>query len=180
MKNFFIILSLICLALTPVYANNPIFEESDEGENISLYVGSWKKYRVNFGMEKIYLRFPNTPTISQDSSSICATAAERSTVYKFVGYFPPIGNIDPMFFFDRELGLFSNYPFVISWQKTYRTSYGDWVLDFEVQDTYAHVVIKHRSIVTPFNAYTMQAISTYGAYEQSDYFFESFRIHTNE
>ncbi len=189
MKKFLFLFALLCLSSFQLLANSPVFEECEEEEiekvspssrtrvfSPSLYVGSWSRYKINFGMEKIFIRFPNRPLIAQENGLLIGSAADQQVVYKFIGYFPSIGNIDPVQFFKRETDFISTAPFVILGHSIYQASNGDWVMDYAVHDTYANVIVKHRSIVTPFNAYTMRAIFPNGYADRFDYFLESFRI----
>lgn len=181
MKKYLALCAFIFGSFFPLFASQaPFFEEANKGIRqdtpSSIYVGSWSRYRINFGMEKIHIRFPNRPYVTQENGLMIGSSTDKQVLYKFVGYYPPMGNIDPHTFFKRELNLVSVPPYLLLGQGTYQLPNGDWVLDYVAHDTLSNLIIKHRSIITPFNAYTLRAIFPNGLTDRFDYFLESFRI----
>lgn len=179
MRKFLTLLAL-CYA-TFAYAEVPIFEEADEKEarilrqdETSLFF--WHRFKANFGMEKVYLRFPHAPTEGRSNTLLIAYAYESNVMYSFSGYYPPMGNINPHALFDRTLLEVSSPPLLLIDHTVYQMSSGDWVLDYVTHDTYKNVRVKSRTIVTPFNAYTLQCVLPHGAYDNYDYFLDSFSI----
>lgn len=182
MKKFLSLLLLLSIASFTLYAVPPA-EEVTDGD-VSLFVGKrphayvdvWNKYKINFGMEKVFVRLPNRPVQTQENGLAVYSAYDHQVLYRFVGYYPPVGSIDPYLFLNRELDIVSVPPFVIIAKSIYQVSSGDWVLDFIAHDTFANMMIKHRSIVTPFNAYTQQAIYPVGSPDRFEYFLDSLRV----
>lgn len=180
-KNLILALLFICLFSFQSRAEEPTFELDEEEYALicppsKAFIGSWSRYRINFGMEKIHVRFPDKPYVTQENGLLTGSATHHQVLYKFIGYFPAVGNIDPHQFFKRELDFVNTAPFLMLGHTVYEISNGDWVLDYMVHDTFANTIIKHRSVVTPFNAYTLRAIFPNGYNDHFDYFCESFRI----
>lgn len=145
-------------------------------EIIKCGTGWWSPFRQNFGMEKVSLSFPNQPAISKNGTQSTAISWKGQVCYTFTGYFPPVGNIDTPRFFDDILLWMQTYPFSLSEHRIYENSCGNWVLEYVAQDHFRHVIIRSFSVVTPFNAYTLQCIQPFGTREQYSYFRDSFRI----
>lgn len=137
---------------------------------------SWTRYKVNFGMEKIFLRFPHKPSVSQTGSVINAYAFDCGIGYSFTGYFPPLGNISPLAWFDEILYTISEYPLNCINHIVYQASSGEWILDYVAHDYVQNLIIKTRAVVTPFNAYTIQCVKPNGIRDDFDYFVDSFWI----
>ena len=160
--------------------NKEIFLEANEEESCDACfanISSWRKYKADFGIEKIYVRFPHTPTISQGDTVLSAYAYDRNVCYSFYGYYPPIGSLHAQTWFDEALAYADAPPFNLICYNIFVDVHGYWVLDYTTHDTYNNVMLKSRSIVTPFNAYTLQCSYPYGYYDRFDYFLTSFRIH---
>ena len=138
--------------------------------------GWWVKHKQNFGMEKISLSFPNRPTLTQCATMSTATAWDQSTCYTFTGYYPPVGNIDVTTMFQEMLGTMNQYPFTISQHSVYENTCGNWVLEYVAQDSYRHLIIRSFTVVTPFNAYTLQCIQPFGTQERYTYFRDTFHV----
>ncbi|MCP5469017.1 MAG: hypothetical protein H7A36_00735 [Chlamydiales bacterium] len=128
-------------------------------------------------MEKTKIRFPHTPTVSQGSTQIMATAYDRATAYTFTGYYPPIGNIDAYALFDQMLSGVSAYPYSVLYHSIYENTSGNLVLEYTAQDGYRNYIVRSLTVVTPFNAYTLQCVHPLGAYERYTYFRDSFYIY---
>ena len=139
--------------------------------------GLWVKHKQNFGMEKVSLSFPTRPLVTQNPTMTTATAWDNATCYTFTGYFPPIGNIHVAAMFEEMLNTVSQYPFSIYQHTTYQNTCGNWVLEYVAQDTYRNVTIYSFTVVTPFNAYTLQCIQPFGAKERYLFFRDSLQIY---
>lgn len=136
----------------------------------------WQRYNSNFGMEKIFIRFPQKPAISQNTSLLTAYAYDYSVMYSFAGYFPPVGNIDPCLWFDEFLYNNSAYPYNLVSHSIFQHACGDWIMDYVTHDYVQNLVIKGRAIVTPFNAYILQCVKPNGAKDYFSYFLDNFWI----
>lgn len=203
MKKLFSFILVCCMAC--IYADDtPVFEEVDEPEshfsaNVNLpwdflaedeevkpddhtpnacplSYSSWRSYKSNFGMEKIFIRFPQTPAVSQSYSLLTAYAYDFAVLYSFAGYYPPVGNIDPLAWFDEILYSLSEYPYHMVSHAIFQLSNGDWVMDYSAHDYVQNFVLKARAIVTPFNGYTLQCLKPNGASDYFDYFLDHFWI----
>ncbi len=177
------ILCLLLLCATPLMADfRPPIDHIEEEESFicsKAFVSSWRKLRIDFGFEKIGIRFPSEPLATQERGVFIASAFDQQVLYKFIGYFPPIGNIDPHAFFQREVEILTHAPYILIGQVAYQTPSFDWVLDTTAHDLSCNMIIKQRMIITPFNAYTLQAVFPYGlAGDQFDYFLQTFSILT--
>lgn len=139
------------------------------------YLG-WTTYKTSFGYEDVFVRFPETPTVSVGSSLLTAFAYDYDVCYSFTGYCPPCCSIDHKSFFNSILQNANITPYCLREYTTYYVD-GAWVLDYIMQDLYCDLVVKTRVVVTPYNAYTLQT-SHPSYYYNSDhsYFVESFRI----
>jgi len=189
MKKIFLAAALLFASFASASPAQPIFEEEVEeavilpapSSNLSVSsitrIFPWSRYKANFGMEKISVRFPCSPTISQGPTQLTASAYDYQILYNFIGYFPPIGNVAPRPYFDRILFDMSQPPIALLSYTTYQTESGDWVLDYVAHDTFKNFIIKTRCVVTPFNAYTLQVVIPNGLRDHFEYFLESFRIH---
>lgn len=135
----------------------------------------WHHYKAHFGFEKAYIRFPHEPTISHGNGLIVAYAYEHNVLYSLTGYFPPVINIEPVSFFETALFNASQYPYLVLNYAIYQADCY-FVLDYIMHDTIKDMIIKNRTVVTPFNAYTLQAVSPYGHSTRFDYFIDSFKI----
>lgn len=137
---------------------------------------SWDRYKSNFGLETVYLRFPQDPTIIHTTTSLNAFAYDRGILYSFIGYFPPIGNIITNVWFDEILMSLSQYPYSILGSSVSQDSSGYWFMDYVFCDNVQNLVTKARAIVTPYNGYTLQCVKPSGAKDSFDYFVDHFRI----
>lgn len=178
-------LLFLCLATT-AFAETPIFDElcpifdelcEDPADpSPSTNICSWSRYRLNFGMEKIFIRFPCSPTVTQANNLLTSYTYDHNILYSFCGYFPPQGNINPHALYEKILLDVSSPPFTILGTSIYQVCNGDWVLDYVVHDVALDKIIKSRTVVTPFNSYTLQNIFPNGCRDRFDYFADSFRI----
>jgi hypothetical protein len=146
----------------------------ESGINAS-YV-SWKRYKSNFGMEKLFVRFPNSPTITQGNGLLTAYAWDYGIMYSLTGYFPSVGNILPIVWFDEILYSLDHYPYTLISHVVFQASNGDWVMDYVAHDYIQNTILKARAIVTPFNGYTLQCVKPNGARDHFDYFLDNFYI----
>jgi hypothetical protein len=191
--------------LAPFAAEEPIFEEDDEknacsgcenGEGCNHQINnpeaglffkekedqlqasyvSWRRYKANFGMEKLFVRFPQKPAATQSGTYLTAYAYDYGVMYSVTGYFPPVGNIHPTAWFDEILFLHDHYPFNLVSHVIFQVSNGDWILDYTAHDYVKNLIIKGRSIVTPFNGYTLQCVKPNGMRDYFDYFLDSFYL----
>lgn len=153
-------------------------DECDDGrcDEVTGSFGSWDKYKSNFGLEKVFLRFPQDPTITQTSTLLNAYAYDRGVLYSFTGYFPPIGNIMPSVWFDEIIMNLSVYPFSILGSSVSQDADGYWYMDYAFFDNSQNLVTKARAVATPFNGYTLQCVKKSGAKDFFDYFVDHFRI----
>ena len=138
----------------------------------SSYV-SWTRYRANFGMEKVFIRFPQKPAISQNSTLLTAYAYDNAVLYSLAGYYPPLGNIDPAAWFDAVLRTVDHYPFTLISHVVFQSANGDWVMDYVTHDYIQNLIIKARAVVTHFNAYTLQCVKPNGMRDYFDYFLDN-------
>jgi len=138
----------------------------------------WYLYKANFGIEKVYVRFPSTPSITQSSTMMVAFAYEYNVLYSLAAYYPPVGHIEPTLYFDNVLFNASQPPFMLLSHAIYQVD-ACCVLDYVMHDTFKNLLVKTRVIVTPFNAYTLQTVSTYGISSRFEYFIDSFKIKLN-
>ncbi|MCH9626752.1 MAG: hypothetical protein S4CHLAM2_03800 [Chlamydiales bacterium] len=208
----------------PFVANEPIFEEDEEGyklstdeekeadeaasycsdeeerqDNQSTPLGSssyaptfcyhynnqncchanycrWKRYKTSFGMEKLFMRFPQQPAISQSQSLLTAYAYDYAVMYSFAGYYPPLGHIDPIAWFDEILFNVSDHPYNLVSHKIFQASNGDWMMDYVAHDYLQNLILKARAIITPFNGYILQCVKPNGSKDYFDYFLDNFWI----
>jgi hypothetical protein len=137
---------------------------------------NWRRYKANFGIEKVFARFPHSPTITQTSTLLTAYAYDNIISYSLNGYYPPVSHIDALLWFDEVLCSVDHYPFNLLSNSIFQASNGDWVLDYVAHDYIQNLIVKARAIVTPFNAYTIQCVKPNGARDHFDYFLESFWI----
>jgi hypothetical protein len=196
----------VCRCAYSTFApEEPIFEEDDEkstatncdkganvlfmptqkerlnlggGEENQLHASyiSWRRFKANFGMEKLFVRFPQTPTISQSNTLLTAYAYDYGVLYSLTGYYPPMGNINPIIWFDEVLYAVDHYPFSLISHTAFQVSNGDWVLDYVSHDYVQNLILKARAIVTPFNGYTLQCVKPNGSRDHFDYFIDNFWI----
>ena len=138
--------------------------------------GWWVLHHRNFGMEKTTVSMPHTPVVTQNGLMSTATAWSGLSCYTFTGYYPPISNIDVRAFFDEILFSMSTYPYVLDQHRIYENTSGNWVLEYVARDVYSHLVIQSFSVVSPFNAYTLQCTHPYGISDNYTYFRDSFQI----
>ncbi len=140
-----------------------------------LSFGQWGRYKANFGLEKLFLRFPAKPTITQSNSLLTAYAYDYAVMYSFNGYFPPVGNIDPIVWFDQILYNYdvTRYPYNLISHEIFQADNGDWIMDYVVHDYGQGFIIKARAVVTPYNGYTLQCVKPIGAKDFFDYFLEN-------
>jgi hypothetical protein len=155
--------------------NWPSVDEGEENPPEASYV-RWPRFKANFGLEKLFIRFPQKPTISQSSTLLTAYAYDYGILYSVTGYFPPIGNINPVIWFDEMLYAVDHYPFNLISHVVFQASNGDWILDYVAQDYVQNLILKARVIVTPFNGYTLQCMKPNGARDYFDYFIDNFYI----
>jgi hypothetical protein len=154
----------------------PVLDDSkDDLAKLHSY-SQWGRYKSNFGMEKIFIRFPQKPAISQSSSLMTAYAYDHAVMYSFAGYFPPMGNIDPIAWFDEILYNVSGYPYNLVSHTIFQVSNGDWIMDYTVHDYVQNLVVKARAIMTPFNAYILQCVKPNGVRDYFNYFLDNFWI----
>ena len=138
----------------------------------SSYV-SWTRYKANFGMEKVFIRFPQKPAVSQNSTLLTAYAYDNAVLYSLAGYYPPLGNIDPSAWFDAVLRTVDHYPFTLISHVAFQSANGDWVMDYVTHDYIQNLIIKARAVVTRFNAYTVQCVKPNGMRDYFDYFLDN-------
>lgn len=159
-----------------VPVQRPIFRGSKDDVTRFHSYSQWTRYKSNFGMEKIFVRFPQKPAISQSCSLMNAYAYDHAVMYSFAGYFPPVGNIDPQVWFDEILYNVSGYPYSLISHSIFQISNGDWVMDYVVHDYVQNLVVKARAIITPFNGYILQCVKPNGVRDYFNYFLDNFWI----
>lgn len=136
----------------------------------------WKRYKTNFGMEKIFVRFPQRPAISKSNTLLTAYAYDHAVMYSFCGYYPPLGNVDAGLWFDDILDNVSNYPYTLINHTVFQSTAGDWVMDYVVHDYVQNLVLKSRAVVTPFNGYILQCVKPMGAKDHFPYYLDNFML----
>ncbi len=136
----------------------------------------WKRYKTNFGMEKLFMRFPQQPAISQSHSLLTAYAYDYAVMYSFAGYYPPLGHIDPIAWFDEILFNVSDHPYNLISHTIFQASNGNWMMDYVAHDYLQNLVLKARAIITPFNGYILQCVKPNGSKDYFDYFLDNFWI----
>lgn len=147
----------------------------DPKQRRSSYV-SWQRYKANFGMEKVFVRFPQKPAISQSHTLLTAYAYDYGVLYSLAGYFPPVGNINSILWFDEILNSVNNYPYALISHCIFQASNGDWVMDYVAHDFVQNLILKGRAIVTLFNGYTLQCVKPNGTRDYFDYFIDNFSL----
>lgn len=188
--------SIICCSAFAVDEQMPIFEEVDENEcsvcetqpfllkescklemeSQNHYVSPWTRYKSNFGMEKIFVRFPCAPTISHTSSTLTAYAYDYSVLYSLMGYYPPMGRLDPIAWFDSICFTVSSYPYSLLSHSIYQLSNGDWMMDYLVRDYIQNTILKGRAVATPFNGYIFQCVKSECMGDYFNYFLDNLQI----
>ncbi len=164
-------------AYSHVQNDIPEFEETEEDHNkFRASYASWRRYKANFGMEKLFVCFPHKPAMSQSNTLLTAYAYDRAVMHSICGYYPPMGNIDPILWFEDVRYSVDSYPCSLVSHCVFQVSNGDWVMDYVAQDYIQNLVIKGRAIVTPFNAYTLQCVKPNGTRDYFDYFVDNFWI----
>ena len=137
---------------------------------------SWPRYKANFGIEKVFVRFPFRPIIAQSNALLTAHVWDFNTMYSLTGYFPPIGSISPAMWFDEILFSVDNYPFKLISHVVFQAYNGDWLMDYVAHDYVQNTIIKARAVVTPFNGYILQCVKPNGERDYFDYFLDNFFI----
>ena len=161
--------------------NYPLMNRSVRGKNGNAihrhgsYV-SWKRFKTNFGMEKLFICFPQKPAVSQSNTLLTAYAYDHAILYSLTGYFPPCGNICSGGWFNDVLSTLDQYPFSLISKVIFQASNGDWLMDYTTHDYVQNLIIKGRAIVTPFNAYTLQCVKPNGSRDHFDYFIDNYSI----
>lgn len=150
--------------------------EDDETPAATLNVGEWKRYKSTFGMEKILIRFPQKPAISQSNSLYTAYAYDHAVLYSLSGYFPPIGNIDPSTWFETIISNLTLYPYRLIASTSYQASNGDWILDYTAHEYVQDLIVKARAVITPLNSYIIQCTKPSGSRDYFNYFLDNFWI----
>jgi hypothetical protein len=162
--------SVLCLS--------PQFHHHGEGHENPPEVNyfGWKKYKVNFGAEKVFLSFPPYPIFCQSGNIFTASAYDGAVLYTFSGYFPSMGSMDPSIFFDEVRFAMNCSPYTLINQDYFQDIDGYWVLDYLAYDSLQNLKIKGRAVVTPFNAYLIRCIKPNGSIDDFSYFIDQFRI----
>lgn len=161
----------------PLPSRQPLFEEEGQDETqLSFSYSRWSRYKTNFGMEKLYIRFPHSPAITQSNTLLTAYAYDHAVMYSMAGYYPPVGNIDPNVWFDEILYSLNTYPYSLISHTFFQVSNGDWVMDYVAHDYAQNLLIKSRAIVTPFNGYILQCVKPNGVKDHFPYFLDHFWI----
>jgi len=155
--------------------DKPQFEEGEENPLSASYT-NWTRYKSNFGMEKLFIRFPQKPAVSQSNALLTAYAYDYGVLYSLTGYFPPVGSINPVLWFDEILYSVDHYPYSLVSHAIYQVSNGDWVMDYVTHDYVQNLIVKAKAIVTPFNGYTVQCVKPNGSRDYFDYFLDNFYI----
>ena len=137
---------------------------------------SWNRYKAFYGIEKVYARFPHRPNTAQSSNIFTAYAWDYSIMYSVSGYFPPLGNIIPIMWFDEILFNSNLYPYNLLSHVIFQDPSGVMVMDYVTYDCVQNTVIKSRALVTPFNGYILQCVKPNGARDHFDYFIDNFFI----
>lgn len=157
------------------HRDSPCYDEGEENQLQASYV-SWKRYRTNFGMEKLFIRFPQKPAVSQSNILLTAYAYDYGVLYSLSGYFPPVSHINPSIWFDEVLCVLDHHPYTLISHAIFQVSNGDWVMDYVSHDYVQNLIIKARAILTPFNGYTLQCVKPNGSRDYFDYFLDNFYI----
>ncbi len=152
------------------------FFPGQSGDQSRVSYVQWPRFKTHFGMEKIFVRFPQRPAISQSNTLLTAYAYDVGVMYSVSGYFPPIGSINAGVWFDEILFNLDRYPCTLSNHSIFQDSSGVWILDYVAHDYIKDLVIKARAVVTPFNAYTLQCIKPNGSRDYFSYFVENIFI----
>src|ERR1700722_8297555 len=153
----------------------PLFEGNEEDhDRFNASYSYWPRFKASFGIEKIFVRFPQKPSISRNSTLLTAYAYDYTVLYSVTGYFPPVGSICPAIWFDEVLYAVDHYPYSLISHATFQVSNGDWVMDYVTHDYVQDLIVKARAIITPFNAYTLQYVKPNGTRDYFDYFLDNF------
>jgi hypothetical protein len=136
----------------------------------------WPRFKINFGLEKVFVRFPQKPAVARTNILLTAYAYDYTIQYSATGYSPPIGNIYAPTWFEEVLNISNRCPYSLVGYTTFQTANGDWVMDYTVHDEFQNLTIKARAIVTPYNAYTFQCIKPAGVRDHFDYFLDNLWI----
>lgn len=137
---------------------------------------TWRRFSSNFGMENVYLRFPRTPTVVQSADCLTAYATDWNVNYSLTGYFPPISRIDGNGWFSQILTSMGCYPFTVLNYSIFPESNSVLIMDCVVHDCVQDTIIKSRTVVTPYNGYTIKCTKPYGASDEFDYFVDNFFV----
>jgi len=137
---------------------------------------SWRRYKANFDVEKLFVRFPQQPAISRTAVKLTAYAYDNAALYSLTGFFPPIRIIDPIAYFDRVIFDLDQDPFRLIEANVVQTADGVWCLNYVLHDYVQNLITKAQLIITPFNAYTLACTKPNGMRDYFDYFLEHFSI----
>lgn len=166
----------LMLPLThPIQPDASFYAQGQENRLNASYV-SWKRFKANFGVEKLFVRFPQKPAVSQSNVLLTAYAYDYGVLYSISGYFPPISHINPSIWFDEVLCALDHHPYTLISHAIFQVSNGDWVMDYVSHDYVQNLIIKARAILTPFNGYTLQCVKPNGSRDYFDYFLDNFYI----
>lgn len=158
--------------------DQPEFDEreTDDAASFMASCSEWRRFKATFGPEKLFVRFPQPPAVSQSNTLLTAYAYDCAVLYSLSGYFPPKGNFDPIAWFNEILVSLGNYPFTPLSHVIFQDASGIWIMDYVAHDYVQNLIIKGRAMVTPFNGYTIQCIKPNGMRDHFEYFLDNIWI----
>ncbi|MFZ0565489.1 MAG: hypothetical protein WAM28_04820 [Chlamydiales bacterium] len=186
MKPFFSFLLLFCTTFLIADMRPPHEEGNIDQKQASSWF--WVRDNHNFITEKISVLFPNTPQFMNGTDWKGSYAYDNEFYYSFWGYYPPDCRTNLTAVFEDLLQHYSHCPYTLLAYTIHppycdELGYSVNMMDYTVyyQDPeccFNNLVIKGRTVVTPYNIYTLTCEMPEESVDRDEfnYFIKNFRI----
>ena len=139
-------------------------------ECASAPVPSWMAYEVALGAEKTLIQFPHPPKQENKDGYVMLSASDRTALYSYTLFNPPVQIQQPSKFFDGFLENLKKAGYVLGSYSSYQDVDGYWVLDSTSYDRKADLEIHNYVIVTPYNLHMLTGVWKKGNMHHFPYF----------
>lgn len=138
----------------------------------------WTRYDFNFGREILQASFPTIPSIGESNGIVSIISHHKGVSYALSGFNPARFGIDAYSCFQRLMMEMNAYPYMLEeYEIEYFQENGISVFYAKFVNLHTGEKIRSKTVVTLWNAYTMEAV--YKNHHDCDHerFFQSLNIH---
>ncbi len=135
----------------------------------------WISYQFGFGNELIKAHFPTVASMETKNGLVTLLSDHKGVSYALTGFNPPRFGMDAALFIQQLLLEMNAYPYILEhYEVEFLGVNGISAFNAKYINLQTGERIRSKTVVTPFNAYTLEVV--YKNHHDCDYerFFESF------